>query len=291
MKTYISTALLLAALAWLPARGQTATPATNLPQLTLSPDPTGNPASTPLLTTPPPSTPAPTTPPRTVRVPAAPADAFAAAVTAYGKNDFVLARELFAGAEKKATSPALEFNLGNACYQTTEYGPAILHYLRALSLNPRDPDARQNLALARKGANITAPDETRLAHYAGFFTRNTWTWITSLCGWLAVYLAFLPRLYRWRGVLPWLLCLAFLAAAIGGGVGLWGAQQHAHDGVVLHADTTVNISPTPNSQSLGMLQPGEMAQMVEQHGDYFKIRTAAGLIGWVSAANYSPVWN
>lgn len=222
-------------------------------------------------------------------IPADPPAAFAAGVAAYGKNDFAQAREIFAAAEKKSVSPALEYNFGNACYQAGDFGAAILHYLRALSLDPRDPDARQNLALARKGANLTPPDATRLERYAGFLDQNTWTWIAAGAGWVALYLMFLPRLFRWRGVLPWLLCLTALGVAIAGGIGWWGAQQHANDGVVLLADTPVKVSPTTNSPSIAMLQPGEIAPTLERHGDYYKVSTSSGQVGWVNAANYALV--
>ncbi len=292
MKHHCIILLLALALVGAAAQAQSAAPTT--PQLTLSTSPasgTASPSPAPVLAPLPATTTAATIPAREVKVPADPAAAFAAGVAAYGKNDYAAAREFFAGAEKTAISPALEFNLGNACYQTEDYGPAILHYLRALSLNPRDPDARQNLALARKGANVTAPEQTRLDVYANFFARNTWAWITSLAGWAALYLAFFPRMYRWRGIIPWLLCATMLAVAVAGGVGFRGAQSHAHEGVVLHPNTAVCISPTANSEPLAMLQPGEIAETLERHGNYFKIHTPAGLLGWVEATHYSPVWN
>lgn len=295
MKPFYLTFLLLLALTCTLAHAQAPQPAnatTSLPQLTLSPNSTtGMSANAPQPTT---AANIPTHPaltPKKITIPEDPAAAFTAGVAAYNKNNFAEAQAYFAGAEKKAISPALEFDLGNACYQSADYGGAILHYLRVLALSPRDPDALQNLALARKGANIPAPDQTRLDHYAAFFTRNTWAWLTSLSGWIAVYLAFFPRLYRWRGLTPWCLCFLFFAVAVGCGLGLWGTQKHAHDGVVLLADTPVNISPTSNSQTLALLQPGEISQSLEQHGDYYKIRTTAGLLGWVHGTNFAMVEN
>lgn len=224
---------------------------------------------------------------------AATADAtssFTAAGEAYGKGDYAHARELFADAEKQSTSPALEYNFGNACYQAGDYGAAVLHYLRALSLDPHDPDARQNLALARKNADVSAPAETWRDSYGQFFSQNTWAWIATVAGWATIYLMFLPRLFRWRGALPWLLGVAALLLTVAGGVGVWTAGQHAHDGVFLKADSQVKLSPTANSPSLGTLQPGEMAQILDKHDGYYKVQTSAGLLGWVDAADYAPVW-
>jgi len=289
MKNLSTLLFLFAALVSPPALAQSFAPAnttSSIPQLTLPSLPTSNPA--PSVSPAPASTPAPEAAP--VVVPADPSAAFTAAVAAYEKGDFGRASALFAGAEKKSFSASLEYNFGNACYQSSDYGAAILHYLRALSLDPRDPDARQNLDLARKAANATAADESKFDRYSALLGRNSWAWIATVAGWAALYLAFLPGLYRWRGVAPWLLFTAAFAIAIAGGIGLWGAQKHAHDGVVLHTDTSLNLSPTANSPSIGLLQTGEIAHTLDHHGNYFKVRTSSGQLGWVEAANYSPVW-
>ena len=172
-----------------------------------------------------------------------------------------------------------------------DYGAAVLHYLRALTLNPRDPDARQNLALARRTANLSVPDPTRVESFAALLSINSWVWLATLAGWATVYLAFLPRLYRWRGVAPWLLCATAAVITVAAGVGYYGASQHTQDGVVLRADTAVKLSPTANAPAIGTLQVGEVARTLDEHAGYFKIQTADGRLGWVNGANYSPVWN
>jgi len=45
--------------------------------------------------------------------------------------------------------PRVHYNLANAYFKLGKLGPAILHYERALRLDPTDQDARDNLALAR----------------------------------------------------------------------------------------------------------------------------------------------
>jgi len=216
--------------------------------------------------------------------------AFSAGLAAYAKGDFARARAHFEAAEMKSVTAALEYNFGNACYSAGDNGEAILHYLRALSLNPGDPDARQNLALARQALNIAEPEPTRLDSFAGIFKENTWTWLATFAGWTAIYLAFLPRLYKWGGLTPKILCATMALVAIGAAVGVWGARQHAHDGVVLHADTPLKLSPTSDSGSIGVVQAGEIAQVIDTHSDYYKVQTADGHEGWVDNTSYAPVW-
>ena len=219
-----------------------------------------------------------------------PAASFSAGVTAYEKNDFAKAREYFSAAEAKSVSASLEYNFGNACSQANDNPAAILHYLRAISLNPRDPDARQNLALARAALRLPVPEPGRLESFSAMLAGNTWAWLVTLAGWATVYLAVLPRLYRWRGATPWLLCIVMGLLAVAAGSGYWGAHGHARDGVVLHSDAPIKLSPTANSPAIGVLQGGEVAETLEEHGGFFKVLAADGRMGWMDGADYSPVW-
>jgi hypothetical protein len=290
----ISTLLVLATFAGGHAQTAAVPVATdaNAPAFTF---PTSLSAATPASTTsantttpsPLPVTPAPITP---LAVPADPADAFTAGLTAYAAGNFAKARGHFLQAEHQSVTAALEYNFGNACYTADDHGEAILHYLRSLSLNPGDPDARQNLMLARQALNITEPDLTRLDRFSGMFKENTWMGLATLAGWAAIYLAFLPRLYRWGGLTPKLLCASMALTALGAGLGVYGVRQHDHDGVVLRADTVLKLSPTAESGSIGVVQAGEIAQVLETHNGYYKVQTTDGHLGWVDNASYAPVW-
>ena len=237
-----------------------------------------------------PATSAPAAPSVSSGKPVNATDAFNAGVSAYDAGDFVKARDQFLAAENTAVSPALEYNLGNAFFQNSDYGQAVLHYLRSLSLDPRNPDARQNLAMAWQAASVAVPEPTRLDQLAANLSRNGWTLALTICGWVALYLLFLPKLYRWRGAAPWLLCATFFIGAVVAAAALYGVSLHANDGVVLHADTSLKISPSANSKPTGLLQPGETAEILQRHGNYFDVRTADGRAGWVEDSNYAPVW-
>ena len=81
------------------------------------------------------------------------------------------------------TSAGLEYNLGNAYFKTGELGRAILHWERAIELDPGDADARANLELAR---GLTTDAIEPLPEF----------WLFSLVGW---WIDLVPRtlLLRW----------------------------------------------------------------------------------------------
>jgi hypothetical protein len=75
---------------------------------------------------------------------------FARANAAYETGDYPSAiGEYTRLAETGVAAPELFYNLGNAYYKEGDLGRAVLWYERARRLAPRDPDLRENLALAR----------------------------------------------------------------------------------------------------------------------------------------------
>jgi tetratricopeptide (TPR) repeat protein len=230
---------------------------------------------------------APSAPP----APVDPDTAFSTGLAAYENGKYADAIRLFSSAETSATSLALEYNLGNAYYQLGDHADAILHYLRALVLEPRDPDARQNLALARQAINVSAPDQTYLDRVSSWLSVNAWAWLLTIFGWATLYLFFLPRLYRWSGATPWLCFAASFAIAGLSLAALWADHLHSHDGVILRSDTQLKLSPTAGSQAIGVLQSGDIAENLRQHPGYYYIRAPDGRLGWVEAIDYSPVYD
>ena len=73
--------------------------------------------------------------------------------------------------------PVVYYNLGNAYLESGDLGRAILNYLRAEELSPRDPDIFANLAVARSRTvdQLEAEGDTLVASVANFGGR----WATT----------------------------------------------------------------------------------------------------------------
>ena len=98
----------------------------------------------------------------------------------------------------------LYYNLGNAYYKNDDLGRAVLNYLRAEELSPRDADIRANLELARGRAvdRVESGGESLIASVSNVARR----WLTvgemgvlSLLLWVASALA-IATLVVWRAV-------------------------------------------------------------------------------------------
>jgi len=75
---------------------------------------------------------------------------FRSGIEAYDSQDYDRAIERWLELRRfRVESAALEYNLGNAYFKRREYGRAVLHWERALRLDPDDREARDNLGLVR----------------------------------------------------------------------------------------------------------------------------------------------
>ena len=78
---------------------------------------------------------------------------------------------------------AVYYNLGNAYMEDGDLGRAILNYLRAEELSPRDPDIMANLALARSRTvdQLQAEGDSLVASAADF--GRLWATTTRIRSW------------------------------------------------------------------------------------------------------------
>ncbi|HXE53779.1 MAG TPA: hypothetical protein VN541_12225, partial [Tepidisphaeraceae bacterium] len=121
------------------------------------------------------------------RLLSAEADAFSAANRLYSEGRFA---EACAAYERLlgtgATSPALEFNDGNAEIKVGHLGKAIAAYRRAALLAPRDPEVRANLEFARDQVPGAVWRESRWKSWLGLLSLDDWTILVAAAFWLTL---------------------------------------------------------------------------------------------------------
>ena len=79
-----------------------------------------------------------------------PTDLMAEANAQYERGEYADAAQQYeALIDSGYEDAALYYNLGNAYFKNGDLGRAVLNYLRAEELSPRDPDIRANLEFAR----------------------------------------------------------------------------------------------------------------------------------------------
>ena len=173
-----------------------------------------------------------------------------------------------------------------------EMGRAILNYERALTLNPSDKEARENLDLC----NSKIQDKiSSLPHF--FLTRWFQTiqhWFTPT-GWLIAILLFtallcgivvvfvLSKDYKTRKIMlaSSLVALILLIFSITSSISsIHNRNSHNHAIVMIPA-AAVKSSPENSSVDKFLLHEGTKVTIEESVGDWYKIALADGNKGWI----------
>lgn len=187
----------------------------------------------------------------------------------------------------------LYYNLGNAYFKAGRLGRAILSWERARELDPRDPDIRANLELAR---SLTAD---RVEPLPRFWLFEAWRWWVDLLpgplllvlvglGWFGLWggagwalLATAPggrRAARWTaatgGLVVLLLGVNLLVRALELG-------QPAR-GVVLVEMAPVRSAPAEDDNlTLFQVHEGTLLRIDQETDDWAEVVLEDGKVGWV----------
>jgi hypothetical protein len=217
---------------------------------------------------------------------ASPEALFEQANRAYEQGKFAEAIQTYSLlVQSGRTSPAIYFNLGNACFKAGRIGDALGHYLIAERLAPRDPDLQANIRFVRSAFYGNAPPERRLpGRWLGRLSLNEWTVLFAVGLWAFFGLLSL-RLLRpnFRQVSrAWLRVVLFSLLVFGAGVvssclDRFSVQQ----AVVNHRDVILRHGPVTESPSLQTMADGQELRVLDTKNDWLQVSGASRGTGWV----------
>ena len=188
----------------------------------------------------------------------------------------------------KASGP-LYYNLGNCYFKEGNLGKAILNYMRAKKLLPRDSDVDFNLnyALSQIKYKSNSPEDGILKKlfntYSGYFTLDEIMRIILMTYFL-ICLYFLIGLFlRWprnRLIGPiGLLCIVLIFNFC---VFIHGIHKYSQL-VVAVEDIEARFEPIENATVHFKLSEGNTATILENKDGWIKIRRLDGKVGWTES--------
>lgn len=216
--------------------------------------------------------------------------------SAYKKNDFAAAVQIYETVLKKGDAADIYYNLGNSYYKLGDIANAILNYERALLLEPGDNDIRANLDVARSKTidKVDAIPEV-------FFV----TWIKALvnsmsvdawakCGIIffilliiSLYFFIFSKRILWKktGFVTGIVSLLIVILA-----NVFAAEQKEiltkrDSAVVMSPSVTVRSTPSENGTSLFILHEGHKVSIKDNSMKEWKeIRLEDGKVGWLPSS-------
>ncbi len=201
--------------------------------------------------------------------------------------------------DKGYGDPALYYNLGNAYFKGGDTGRAILNYLRAERISPRDGDIRANLDFARSQTlDVLESGEAPLVKLASSLLSRVTTGelgAVALAFWLLFASCLLMMMVGPRRWLAWMKPAVVVTAALlllgGGSLGVrLYVDSTDREAVIVAEEVDVVSGPGSRYTPEFTLHAGTETGLVEKRGAWARIALPGGsLQGWVPAAAVEEV--
>jgi hypothetical protein len=204
------------------------------------------------------------------------------------KAAFNDALTLYLKMESESPSAVLLYDIGNTYYQLHEYGYAILYYERALKENPRFSEAKTNLQIALNKVNIAPSELNFIQNYLLFFHYKLNHDEKATAVLVLLFLAFaLLSVHLWmpQDVLKKLAYIALWVTLILFSSIIWADYLATPRAIVvrpvaLRRDAGDQYAPIVGTPVLVGTSLSVIS--VKDDGNWLKVRTASGEVGYIS---------
>ena len=217
--------------------------------------------------------------------------------SAYVKNDYASAIQIYEALLKEGEAAEVYYNLGNSYYKAGDIAKAILNYERALLLQPGNGDIRANLEVARaKTVDKVEPiPEIFFVSWTKSLINSMSVDAWAVCG-VVCFILLIASLYFFifskQVVLKkasFICGIVFLIAVILANVFASEQKdslQNRDSAIVMSPSVTVRSTPSESGTSLFILHEGHKVTIKDASMKGWKeIRIEDGKVGWVPSSS------
>lgn len=219
---------------------------------------------------------------------------FAQANSAYSQKDYKKAQDMYLQLIDAGNHDAyLYYNLGNTYVKLLDYPHAVLYYEKALKINPQDKDIRNNLTYAYQKINSKYPDvaveypAATSDKAVSFFSISQWSKGMVIFLWIGV-IFFLLYIFlssqKKRRIAMMLTCSALIVSVF---FLVMTFMRIQHDKVIQYVivedgEVYSKSDPSYNADNVYALVAGQKLKILDQSGDWIKVRNGSGDIAWMT---------
>jgi len=192
------------------------------------------------------------------------------------------------------------FNLGNAYYKNKNLGKAMLNYEKAKLLKPNFSDLQHNMDITenRLKDNISPVRPFFLAEWwqsiYNLMLPRTWAvlgifWLLAAVGGIGFWLLSTTRQQKqlgfYGGISIGILGIIFLLA----GLSRHQAMTNSNAAIVVAKQTAFKDGADIDSNTMMNLHEGAKVFLIENIGDWYKVRLNDGEIGWLKIGEFEEI--
>jgi len=217
----------------------------------------------------------------------------------YTEGEHTKALALFESVAQEWNSAALQLAIGNCHFKLNDVPRAILHYERALLLEPGAEDVKANLELARQRTVDRVNELPRFSlgssweRWIGgsdvdqWARRSLWLWSLTV---LLCMIAFLLRgNLRIVGLSLSMITIVAALGAVFLAAGRTAQVRDAAGAIVLHPRIEVTSEPRVGSTTLFMLHAGTKVELRKTEAGWCEVALANGNLGWMPATALAKI--
>lgn len=196
--------------------------------------------------------------------------------------------------ETDVHSAELYYNLGNAHYRLNNVAPSIYYFEKALLLNPKDKDIKNNLAFANN-MTIDAIDNIPEVGFSKLIKNMTNTFSFDMWAKMAVLLAFvyvvLVLMYYFSyasgkkriAFVTSVVCLLSLCIALAFAFNKFELDKKDNPAIVFAQESQVKTEPNLRSEEAFRLHEGTKVQVIDTVNNWKKVKLLDGKTGWIDS--------
>lgn len=221
--------------------------------------------------------------------------------SAYIRNDFAAAIQIYESLLQQGESAEIYYNLGNSYYKADNIARAILNYERALLLSPGNADIRANLEIARSKAidKVEPVPEiffvTWIKSLINCQSSDAWA-RTAIVAFLLLLVSFsvffFTQQVKWKKT-GFAGTIVFLIVVIVANI--FASTQKSYlterkDAIILSPSVTVRSTPSESGTSLFILHEGRKVEIKDNSmREWKEIRLEDGKVGWVPTSTVEVI--
>jgi len=205
--------------------------------------------------------------------------------SAYKNGNYAQAVEYFLESSKISPVAKTDYNLAITYDKLGEIGYAKVHYMRALSKEPRFREANANFKLFLKKYNLESPTQNYIDEFYSELSMNEWILITVVSFWLTIVaLIIIPILQKKSGgkifVSGIFLGLILLLFLILSSMAIYYWVSFSKTAIAIKDEAPLQISATEFSPIATTIKKGQSAKIIKQVSDFYLLDNLSGKRGW-----------